>query len=73
MTQKDYEAVARAVKHRRMESRGVALRKVTELAADLADIFAQDNPNFKFQLFYDACGFTPEDRESVQDRTLVTD
>jgi len=73
MTQKDYVAVAQAVCHRRMESRGVALRKVTELAADIAHIFAKDNPNFRFDRFYEACGFQEKDYDVALDRSLIED
>ncbi len=72
MSKKHYRAIARAVNERRMESRGVARRKVIELTADIADVLSDDNPQFRYSTFYEACGFTADDLKLAQSRCAVS-
>lgn len=69
MRQAAYAAIAYATKERMLESRGVARRKVIELAADVADILAHEDPAFNSADFFRACGFRGEQMAWANDRT----
>jgi hypothetical protein len=58
MTRKDYQAIAVIIssladKYQFDDGRHV----VSEVASDLADMMAEDNPRFDRQRFLDACGY----------------
>lgn len=67
MTQRDYEAFA-AIFAGDLATCGTdgERRKVRGIILSVADYMAQDNPAFKRDLFYSACGLTPETDTSAQ-------
>lgn len=56
MSRKHYEAIAREVHVTRYPPDSQPV--VQDIAQNLADVFATDNPNFDRQRFYRACGIT---------------
>ena len=53
MTRKDYVAVAEILES---YSNEIELTVFTDLVNEFADMFAEDNPNFKEEKFVEACG-----------------
>jgi len=61
MTRKDYEATARVIRRNleRAHNYGAQVREVLavqDIAQEMADIFASDNPRFDRAKFLEACG-----------------
>lgn len=59
LTRKDYKAIAAILANQRdtqigLGNLGIPLEVVADVASDLADYMAQDNPNFDEQKFLDA-------------------
>jgi hypothetical protein len=58
-----YEKVARVIRTKlSLYEDHPARKEIVDLAIDLAAIYKEDNPHFKFGKFYEACGITTLDR-----------
>lgn len=68
-----YDVIASTVHERLMESRNQTRRKVLQLAADLAAIFAHEDKSFDIVAFYRTCGFSGEDVAVINEGTRAVD
>jgi hypothetical protein len=57
MSKKHYEAVAAMLKRRGLAEGASGARAVREVARELADLYAEDNPRFDRDRFLEAAGF----------------
>lgn len=63
MTRKDYEALAQMVKEAEPQT-DLGLRI---LVFKMADYFKADNPNFKHEVFYKACGLDDSQYKHIEE------
>lgn len=57
-SRKMYEAVAQVVRDNLDLPPQDSKTALSQVAQDLADVFKADNPNFRYDAFYEACGLT---------------
>ena len=57
MTEKDYVKFAAAIKRRLADTPEAHKHSVERLVVDIVEILAEDNSNFDYPGFWDACGF----------------
>lgn len=68
MRQAAYATIAYALRQRDMAARNQARQKVHQIAGDLAEVFAHEDPAFNSADFFRACGFTGDDIAAINDQ-----
>lgn len=66
MTRKDYRATAEVLKQALDNNADETGEVVAEIAQGLAYMFKCDNRSFRFDTFYEACGFDENGRVAVR-------
>lgn len=59
MSRKDYRAIADVIENEMRFAKSDETRQaIANIAREMARVFKADNPRFRFDVFYSACGLT---------------